>query len=400
MPIQFPDMMQVPTAEEHRPFLSQLTKAMQLGVGLPVELKQKQIENALKQLQSKKLEAELPYAGPTAAAELALKQRKALNPLLGEAGAAGQIGSLLYLQSHPEIMQKVGDQSLSESIKQTNYQTSINPSRKTDYAKLLKDNIEANLKRNVIETQLKEAQAKNYAWRSLPVEVRTGWIAQGLGMNIDPEKMIEYYNQGKGIKEIAKENGFDPDNIPAALYFPTATTKSRVQQVQQVGHELDYVSSKIGAAIKPYANTYSLPILGTMSPQTYKDMFGTEEQQKRYGRYIGALSLQTGLATGRSLLEGTTRPGVEIMREVKNSSLKGISQRSPVKMTPTMFQAAQDFINDTLREGAQLRTRYGMSPLAPGSSTSSSNIQNQIEEKEDLSSLSDEEFEKKYKVKI
>ena len=67
MPIQFPEMMQVPTAEEHRPFLNQLMKAMQFGLGFPRQLQQADIGNALKNV-------ELEYAPDTAKETLFGKQ--------------------------------------------------------------------------------------------------------------------------------------------------------------------------------------------------------------------------------------------------------------------------------------------------------------------------------------
>ena len=47
MPIQFPDMMPVPSVEEHRPFLNQLMKAMQFGIGFPRDVQKADLANKL-----------------------------------------------------------------------------------------------------------------------------------------------------------------------------------------------------------------------------------------------------------------------------------------------------------------------------------------------------------------
>jgi hypothetical protein len=61
MPIQFPDMMPVPSAEEHRPFLNQLMKAMQFGIGFPRDVQKADLANKLSNLSVEEKEIAMPY---------------------------------------------------------------------------------------------------------------------------------------------------------------------------------------------------------------------------------------------------------------------------------------------------------------------------------------------------
>jgi len=200
---------------------------------------------------------------------------------------------------------------------------------------------------------------KAFNWVHLPVETKNQLVAQGYGMGIEPLKMMDYINRGMSLSQIAQEEGLDPENLPPPIYPPTSTTKTRVQQVQQVEHELDYLNSTVTPVIKRYADTF----MG-VSPERLKDMFSSDpEAQKRFGEYIGALSLQTGISNGRVLQEGG-KPGLEVMRMVRDSALKGIDTHSPMKMSKESYQASQDFINQKLSRGAKIRTTTGMNPMS------------------------------------
>jgi nucleoid DNA-binding protein len=64
-------------------------------------------------------------------AELAAKQFAAQNPLLGMTGGAGQVGALLYLQQHPELMrsnQTPSQNDINNNIQQLNEGQSFVPS--------------------------------------------------------------------------------------------------------------------------------------------------------------------------------------------------------------------------------------------------------------------------------
>lgn len=316
------------------------------------------------------------YYAPEKEADINQKNFFVENPLLKMPGAAGQVGSAIYLQNKGGLGASLPNMTSPSSGAMP---TSNAPSSQ-DYAGLIMGNLNTlNRVRNA-RADLDNIRTKNYNWAQLPAETRNNFVAQGMGMGIDPVKMKNYVNDGLNIQQIAQKEGLDPNNIPSPVYFPTATTKTRVQQVQQVGAELDYMSSATTPIIKRYADTFA-----GFSPERLKDMLNDDSAaQKRFGQYIGALSVQTGLANGRVLLEGG-KPGVEIMRMIKDSALKGIDQHSPIKMSGVAYEEAQKTIDQILQKGAKIRSMTGMNPFSGNNSSSAST---------DLSSLSDEELMK------
>ena len=294
------------------------------------------------------------------------------NPLLKMPGAAGQVGSMLYLKNQGN--QGSGGLASPMEMQQSSpnmpndMQSGSAPSNRQQEYNNGADAILGNLNtlsrtRNSI-ADLNVERKKNYNWGQLPAETRSNLIAQGLGMGIDPIKMKNYVNDGMAIKEIASKEGRDPNNIPPPVYYPTSTTKTRVQQVQQVGAELVYLESATTAIIKRYADTFA-----GISPQRIKDMLSNDpDAQKRFGQYIGAMSVQTGVANGRVLLEGG-KSGLEIMREVKNSALAGVDKHAQFKMSGIAFEETQKTIGRMLQRGAKIRTMKGMNPFGKNDDT-------------------------------
>lgn len=302
--------------------------------------------------------------------DLQKAQRDLDNPLLGMTGAAGQIGAARYLE---QLKNKGNGLGVSTVPSQT-------PIGNNSDAKTILDSVAATNRGKEARANWDTVRANNYNWTQLPAETRNNIIAQGLGMGVDPIKMKEYVTQGLSIPQIAEKEGLDPKNIPSPIYYPTTTTKSRVQQAQQVGAELDYLSSATTPILSKYADTFF-----GKSPKLIGDMLSTDpEKQKDFGRYLGAMAVQAELANGRVLLAGG-RSGIEIVRDLREKSLKGMQNISPIKMSKEAFEEAQKTIDTILQKGAKIRTITGMAPFSQASTSSNS---------EDLSKLSDEELQK------
>jgi len=405
MPFTMPDFGRI-SFEEANPFLKGLGTGQQLMqnfMKFPQELQKAILENQLSQqkyqwnpkiwqseiglrnsqapyygalTESTKLGSEksrklMPYV--TQQAEQALQLQKAqadkINFLLKHPGLMGgpesrDIEALTMMGYIPSSPQQPSGNSAQysgqvPSLNTGNQPLPIIPQTQTHPFNTGNPLVDAMLNRKYIQSGYQQQMASGYNWAHLPVETKNQYVAQGYGMGIDPLKMMDYINKGYGIQQIAQLEGLDPDNLPAPMYPPTSATKTRVQQVEQVGRELDYLSSASTALIKPFASTY----LGLSPPALSAQVSGNEEEQRKYGKYLGALSVQTGIANGRTLLEGG-RPGVQVMKMVKESALKGIDQHSPIRMTPIMYEEAQKTIDNLLQRGAKIRTTTGMNPMS------------------------------------
>lgn len=350
----------------------------QLGSGINkgAELYNQILDSQLNKFAIEQKKAEEPYYGQMAQAAAQLAQLKPSelqskiglqnqqakniafqldNPLYGQPGVAGQLGAEELIKKHPELSH---DPNALQSIQQQ---------------------IKLNQLGKAAQIDLIQKHAEGYNWSQLPAETRNGLVAQGLGMGVDPLKLEKYVNQGMSIKDIAEKEGLDPDNLPSPRYFPTTATKTRTQQVEQIGAELDYISSSTTPIISKYANTF-----GGVSKDKLKDMFSSDpEAQKRFGQYIGALALQNELTAGRITLSGA-RSGVELTRMLTEKSLAGIDKFSPIKMSDIAFKEAQKTIDRVVQRGAKIRSMTGMSPFSQNS--------NAIRQNMDVSNLSDEEL--------
>lgn len=235
-------------------------------------------------------------------------------------------------------------------------QPTVNPAAPFNTGNPLWDAI---LNRRYAQPAYQAKMVQGFNWTHLPVESKNQLIAQGYGMGVEPLKMMDYVNKGMSLQDIAKAEGLDPLNLPPPIYPPTTETKTRVQQVQQVSREIDYLSSATTPIIKKYADTF----LGVSGARLADMISNDPDAQTRYGEYIGALALQTGLANGRTIAEGG-RPGATVMKMVRDSALKGIDQLSPIKMTGKAYEAAQNTIDRVLQRGVKIRTTTGMNPMS------------------------------------
>ena len=336
-------------------------KKQQTAAKAPYYQQMAKAQSQLAQLKPSEMLARTNYMNE----QLKNTEFKLNNPLYGQPGVAGQLGAAELLKKHPEL--------------------SSNP----DAINLINEQIKLNQQGKQAATDLIAAKAKGYGWNQLPAETKNGIIAQGLGMGVDPIKMQQYVGKGLTIDDIAKQEGLDPNNLPSPLYFPTTATKTYNQKTQQIGAELDYMSSKTTPIISQYADTFA-----GYSPERLKDMMSNDpEAQKRYGRYVGALAIQNELASGRINLAGG-KSGVELNNEIRNKSLAGIDQHSPIKMSKIAYQEAQKTIDEILQGGAKIRRFTGMNPFAADNRDISNNVNKTKSNDIDYSKLSDDELMK------
>jgi hypothetical protein len=378
------------TSEQGSPFGSDLFGSFVKGYSTPDLIQKLMLENQMSRYKNR-FESERSKYYPRLAQAETLKAEAEPGHIGAQTGlATAESQKIRYILEHPWLMgseeqkligwlQSTGqlrkninqgpNQNLETTTNQhpdqnlqtkTNQQTvsnqGLNPASPFNTGNNL---VDAVLNRKYAQSAYQQKSVEGYLWNHLPVLAQNQYVAQGLGMGVDPRKMMGYVNKGLDIKEIAKTEGLDPNNIPPPYYPPTAGTLTRTQQVQQVGAELNYLTSATTPLIAQYADTFA-----GYSPDRIRDMLSNDPAaQKRFGEYIGALSVQTGIANGRVLLEGG-KSGLEVMRMVKDSSLKGIDQHSPIKMTKVAYEAAQHKIDEVLEKGASIRTATGMNPFA------------------------------------
>src|SRR3990167_1967177 len=90
--------------------------------------------------------------------------------------------------------------------------------------------VNAILNKPYAQTAYQQRQAQGWDWVHTPTDAKSYEIAVGSGMGINPDEFINKRSQGQSLQDIARENGFDPNNLPDPDYLPT---RGNIQQLKQ-----------------------------------------------------------------------------------------------------------------------------------------------------------------------
>jgi len=164
-----------------------------------------------------------------------------------------------------------------------------------------------NLQKNIGSKQnLQNIRAKYYNelasghnFQLLPKNDREQWLAEARGMGIDPSKAIEYYNKKYTMEDVAKEKGFNPNNMPDPI-FPTDSNAVKQYQLRRQNlAELEALQPMVSKGLAPYSKSF----MG-MSPAQLKDIFKNEVLHNptaslRQAHFLAARALQPELAALR-----------------------------------------------------------------------------------------------------
>lgn len=252
------------------------------------------------------------YAEPAEVADLGSKranilesQMRALeekvkvdNPLLAMTGSAGQVGSIQYLQKY-----------LAQHPDQVNQ---INP-----LIKNISDALTIGSEAKHSASAYNNARTNLLEWKAMPMDTRTGLIAQARGMGIDPIDAQKRFEKGETIDQMAVKEGFDPNNLPDAILDLTPTDRTKSNQRKVALAEIKSLDQNVSKAIAPYAAR-----MGGFSPlEVVQGLKGTNKHER--AAFYAARALQPELASIRQRMAGgnVTRRGIE---EMIKSSLGNI----------------------------------------------------------------------------
>jgi hypothetical protein len=304
---------------------------------------------------------------PLNAAEAAMKQFQVQNPLLSQSGAAGQIGSLLFLQQHPELTGQRGQSSqmpmgdaqpglggtqndlynlpsqLGNAIK-NQAQIPLKPSVMNqgqgqpgnmqsrmgvgqeglgdaqggapDFVNLLQDSIFSEFRRKKAATDYMNTRAQGYSWSQMPAEYKKYVLGQAKAMGYSFDEANRKLTTGSSIGDLAKEKGVDPNKLPVPELAPTSTNITRIQRSNAVGRALDKIEPEISKAYAEYGQRFA-----GISPTLVKDMI-LRENPKKQGRMLAAYMLQPELVTLRILRMGGNIGEGAIERMIESSQAR------------------------------------------------------------------------------
>jgi hypothetical protein len=284
-------------------------------------------------------------------AELAAQQMRSQNPLLGMTGHAGQIGALMYLQQHPELMQQqqtghqgqpnpnesqipsaFGNQPQQQPQQQMSPMEMLKQSilkeiqgktaskvtalesaqdyaqsqeqlhgKDSEQAKLAKDYVNkiarGTEKQKDVALQNHRERVDNMAvWKSLPANAKAHMIAIGQGAGFSADDTARWLSSGKSMKDLLFQHGIKDESEIEPVYQLTGSAQSQLLQRQFASKEADYLSSFIRDNTGEYART-----VAGYSPKLVKDQLEGKNEEKQ-AKFLAARGLAPELINLRLVL--------------------------------------------------------------------------------------------------
>ena len=334
------------------------------------------------------------------------------NPLLNLPGAAGQLGAYQYLIQHPELSRGLNDAGVSRETAPVNVQQAptagpvgplfggppanmsiwdrsgnqappvnnapvnqnlfgmpqqaatvqtmgnigaqLGPANQNDVAELLKKSIFTNLQRQIANTELTQQKAQNYSFNSLPIDQKRNILAAAGGMGIGPQEAQQRYANGESIADMAKANGFDPNNLPEPIYPATNTDITRIHNRQQAFAELNTMMPIVEEALAPYAQRFE----GYSPKQILDSLSKDEKDQDRVIRFLAARMLVPELSSIR-LKAMSGQVGIEAIREVTAAAISNFKILEP-GLTPEQFRKLNKYANEWVNAGVKASNAVGL----------------------------------------
>lgn len=384
---------QILSAQQANPFFNGLSSGADLyrqfliNKNLPEQLQQ---QSQARELANSIAKIKAQFAPQTAQADLDQEREQTqklqlarLNPLLGATGVAGQIGSALWLQQHPELnnaqqtpgnngQQNLGNVGLGSggegnpiNDQQQNPMPAINSLNNPNgfYAKpgSLADSIMSNLQtseqtKNSL-SRFYDTRSNAYGWQQLPVDSKSQLLARAQGLGYSPLEASKQFSQGNSIEQLAQAKGFNPNNPdswPDPQYAPTSSTRSTSQQREQAGAELDVLQDSITKSLAPY----SRKINGYSPQQVFEAIKG--ENPEGQSNFLSAYMLGPELASIRMRSLGG-RVGIGAIREMQDKSLTDLKVFEPF-ISQEVYEKTMNKVKDKINQALGAAQKVANSP--------------------------------------
>lgn len=302
--------------------------------------------------------------------EAALNKLKLQNPLLiNTTGMAGQVGAMVYLAQHPELLQALQNSDNNGTIptagqtppaqSQPNWQQSIaqTPTAQTQpqtFSFLPKTGnpwidsisnamtIDQSLKMARTQYFNKSSEARN--WALTPIDERSAMLAQAAGLGIDPTEATQRFMNGESIADMARSQGFDPKQMPEPLFAPTKATLNQVQMRKSALAEMNTLDPILSNALAPYSRQ-----IFNMSPKLMAQAISGSDKDAQ-AKALAARAIMPELSGIRFRAMSGKQLGVEVMKEITDKSMNTLDQYHSL-IAPDVYKQATKYIEDWITLG-------------------------------------------------
>lgn len=329
------------------------------------------LEESLRSLQQRNARGDVDLQNYPEKSSIELQKLKESvgNPLLGQAGTAGQIGSMLYLSQHPELLKSLqGTQTLPGA--NPNISQGSNLSLSEDEIKKLANSnnpvvnnvtggnggfnpiealqnaIESEGKRKNAFANLNTKKANAFSFNSLPVDDKKQLIAQARGMGLNADEASRRLSGGESLDQIAESEGFDKNNLPNSIYAATGSDVSKVHFREAALNEMNYLEEKTTDALAPYSQR-----IFEFSPKQIMDEISGKNPDQQ-ARALAAIAITPEMAALKIKAQGGN-VGIEAVREMIDASMNRTRNfQSLVK--PEIYKSAQKYAKEWLSDSSKL----------------------------------------------
>lgn len=375
---------QILSPEQANPFLTGFSKGEDLyrqfiiNKNLPEQLQQ---QSKARELANSIASVQAQYAPQTTQADLDQKREQTqkmqlarLNPLLGATGVAGQIGSALWLQQHPELnnainnkQQNLGNdrqQNTGDDLQQNSalpINSLNNPNGFSSMPGTASDSILHNMQTAEQSRQsfskYYDTRQKAYAYQQMPVDFKNQVIAQAQGLGYSPYEASQAFSNGKTVGDLAKSKGYDPNFPqfwPEPQYAPTGSTRSLNQKREQAGAELEVIGKKLSDWTAPYSSRFH----GYSIKQVAEAMNG--ENKDSQAKYMAAMILSPEFSSIKiRALAGQV--GIGAIKEISDKAMTDLKVLQPL-VTPDVYKKANQYAMDVIEQSLQAANKAGNLP--------------------------------------
>jgi hypothetical protein len=153
---------------------------------------------------------------------------------------------------------------------------------------------------------------------------------------------------------MAQAQGFDPNNLPEAIYAPTNTDITRAHFRQQAVAELNTIEPIVAAGLAPYSRRFD-----GYSPLQIADALSGENPERQI-EFLMAKGVQPEIAGLRVKSMGG-QVGIEAIREAQDAAV-GRIKIYQAGVSPEIFRKAQERIRQVINMGVERANSVGFNP--------------------------------------
>ena len=303
------------------------------------------------QLANQRANALLPFAAPEAKAALAnqllMNQHQQFvnqNPLLSQGGVAGNIGAINYLKQTGDVQgaQQIADYNAAQIKAQQSLANYRDMGGGYGMGTTGKNLLQLQRQLMVDHPGLSQQQASQYASAYL-----SGDTQLPDGTALPPASGLAQAYINKALKDQT-----------------TAGLMTKNVQAKQAEAEINVMQQYANEGQQLAGTTYA-----GYSPDQLIDAFGNDDaSQQKLGKIIASQAIQYEIAQLRNRIAGG-QPGVTATQELMQQSGQMLSSKYP-RLTPQARIYAAQYINKALKDGLDARLKVGISAqganIAPG----------------------------------